>query len=141
MACPPRAGDRVGAEAAWTEGLDINLVERARAPHRERHAGARAHPRRRRAAARLEQTVHNSGCDGRVRARAAGARGSFSSSRPLHRRSRRRALLMATARCPRYARARCLNGMRASALAHALRADARAWIDMGAASDRVRDII
>ena len=25
MACPPRAGDRVGAEAAWTEGLDINL--------------------------------------------------------------------------------------------------------------------
>ena len=48
MACPPRAGDRVGAEAAWTEGLDINLVQRARAPHRERHAGARAHHRRRR---------------------------------------------------------------------------------------------
>ena len=139
MACPPRAGHRVGAEAAWTEGLDINLVERARAPHRERHAGARAHHRRRRAAARLEQTVHNSGCDGRVRARAAGARGSFSSSRPLHRRSRRRALLMATARCPRYARVR-LNGMRASAPAHALCADARAWIDMDAASGRVRDI-
>ena len=139
MACPPRAGDRVGAEAARTEGLDINLGHSA--PEHLTENGMPALGLITGAAARLEQTVHNSGCDGRVRARAAGARGSFSSSRPLHRRSRRRALLMATARCPRYARARCLNGMRASALAHALRADARAWIDMGAASGRVRDII
>ena len=47
---------------------------------------------------------------------------------------------MATARCPRYARVR-LNGMRASAPAHALCADARAWIDRDAAGSRVRDII
>ena len=39
------------------------------------------------AAAGLGQTVHSSDCDGRVRARAAGAHGSFSASRPLHRRS------------------------------------------------------
>ena len=137
MACPPRAGDRVGAEAAWTEGLDINLGHSA--PEHLTENGMPALGLITGAAARLEQTVHNSGCDGRVRARAAGARGSFSSSRPLHRRSRRRALLMATARCPRYARVR-LNGMRASAPAHALCADARAWIDMDAASGRVRDI-
>ena len=137
MACPPRAGDRVGAEAAWTEGLDINLGHSA--PEHLTENGMPALGLITGAAARLEQAVHNSGCDGRVRARAAGARGSFSSSRPLHRRSRRRALLMATARCPRYARVR-LNGMRASAPAHALCADARAWIDMDAASGRVRDI-
>ena len=39
------------------------------------------------AALRLEQTVHSRGGGGRVRARAAGAHGSFSASRPLHRRS------------------------------------------------------
>ena len=84
MACPPRAGDRVGAEAAWTEGLDINLVDSA--PEHLTENGMPALGLITGAAARLEQTVHSSGGGGRGRARAAGARGSFSASRPLHRR-------------------------------------------------------
>ena len=84
MACPPRAGDRGGAEAALTEGLDINLVHSA--PEHLTENGMPALGLITGAAARLEQTVHSSGGGGRVRARAAGARGSFSASRPLHRR-------------------------------------------------------
>ena len=76
MACPPRAGHRVGAEAAWTEGLDINLGHSA--PVRLTENGMPALGLINGAAARVEQTVHSSGGGGRVRAGAAGARGSFS---------------------------------------------------------------
>ena len=139
MACPPRAGDRVGAEAAWTEGLDINLVQRARAPHRERHAGARAHHRRRRTTTRADRAQQ-----GR---RWTGARASSWRARLLLRFATATPTVL-TARpsdghgtlpplCP------CALERHASkrAGARALCADARAWIDRDAAGSRVRDII
>ena len=98
MARAPRAGDCVGAEAAWAVGLDNNPVHSV--PVRLIENGTPALGLINCAAAQRERTVHNSGGGGRVRARAAGAQGSSSASRPLHRRSWRRALPMAMARCP-----------------------------------------
>ena len=130
MARAPRAGDRVGAEAATTEGIDTNLVQSA--PVRLTENVTPALGLINGATARLEQTAHNGGGGGRMRARGAGARGSIFTSASLRFAAATPTVLPARPPDGHGALpslrpcALTVNGMRASAPAHVLRADARA---------------
>ena len=69
MARAPRAGDRVGAGAAWAEGLDVDPVHRAPARLADDGALGLAHG----AAAGLERPGRGSGGGERARAEARAA--------------------------------------------------------------------